>query len=196
MKIMKSKQILIFALTSLIALSQLCSCQAPAKNSGHESQWETQTPETEKNYASLEELVNSFLPEINTGESAQWEGKISDDIYTGTAHDNGKYLVCLRLIEPPRSIVPQLCEARYQFDGVRMTEPQGWMIYQTAFLDRFIDLYVKNPQDVLVKYYATFILYASKSEMEAYAKCPRVTHISSGDAFLDDNKIQETDVIG
>ena len=91
---MKSKRILPLAATALIALSLLCSCQAPAKDSEHESQWETQTPETEKSYASLEELVNSFLPEINTGESAQWEGKISDDIYTGTVHDNGKYLVC------------------------------------------------------------------------------------------------------
>ena len=194
---MKSKKLLPLVISTLMLLSLLCSCQAPAKDSEHESQWETQTPETEKSYASLEELVNSFLPEINTGESAQWEGKISDDIYTGTVHDNGKYLVCLRLIEPPRSIVPQLCEARYQFDGVRMTEAEGWMIYQAAFLDRFIDLYVKNPQDIVIgNHYATFILYASKDEIESFAKCSRVTHISSGDAFFSDNKIQETDVIG
>lgn len=187
---MKKHSTVVLALILCLSMLFHCSCQV--------KQPETDPLENITSpYTSPEELLNSFLPEINTEESIQWEGKISDDVYTGTIHDNGKYLVCLRLIEPPRSIVPQLCEARYQFDGVRMTEAEGWMIYQAAFLDRFIDLYVKNPQDIVIgNHYATFILYASKDEIESFAKCSRVTHISSGDAFFSDNKIQETDVIG
>ena len=192
---MKIKQLLSLGMSTLVLVSLLCACQAPAKDSESESQVETEN--TTSPYTSWEELLNSFLPEINTGESVQWEGKISDGVYDGTIHDNGKYLVCLSLIEPPRSIVPQLCEARYQFDGVRMTESEGWMIYQSAFLERFIELYVDNPQDVCSsKSCIAFGLYASKEEIELYAKCPRVTRVSSGDTLFDPNEAFTTDVIG
>ena len=107
-------------------------------------------------------------------------------VYEGPLHDNGKYMVCLTLsISVSETIVSDMMEARYQFDGTKINEAQSKLLCIKRQMERFTEYYVTDTKDILLNDSYTFITYASREDIEKYAKCKLVSAIISGDEVLE-----------
>ena len=194
---MKLKTLLVLGTSALMLITSLCSCQTPA-----DSETETQTEsltlkieentETEAPPQTLEELVDRILPPLDVAEDPNWEKKLLSTgnnmthVYEGPLHDNGKYMVCLTLsISVSETIVSDMMEARYQFDGTKINEAQSKLLCIKRQMERFTEYYVTDTKDILLNDSYTFITYASREEIEKYAKCKLVSAIISGDEVLE-----------
>lgn len=166
-------------------LSLLCSCQAPINGFESETQVETDTQKT------WEEVANKLIPPLNIIEDPVWEKKLSldsqgnIDVYEGKIYENGKYLISLELnFDDLADIVSQLQKTQTNIPPLTSKEYKD--LCQRIYKQRFIDIYVDYEEDVFFNpdFDLYLVMYASSSDIEHIAKCPHVSSIRSGDAFL------------
>lgn len=172
---MKLKQILTLGMSTLMLTSLLCACQAPAEDSESESQVETQAfetgkdIETEKPYASLEELIAGYLSKSGQSTETVWGPEI---VPSSVAFQKDKPAVCLYLVGFSDQTVSDFMAERQRLDGVEMQSYQAENLLLEALVEKFKQEYIKDPVDFVAHPFDNVVVvYASAADLEYYASC-------------------------
>ena len=178
---MKPKQMLLLFIGSLLLLFSLSSCQ-----SSKTLMIDPLTSESPKQ--SLIELTEEILPKPNTKEDPNWQKKINSSVYQGTVYDDNKFLVDIKLKAVYLTHVEEIIIERKNLDGKQMTYEQSQALCQQVYNNRFVKQYVEDTDEIYLFPHngsSCIAVYASKDDIERYAKCRQVKSITSGDHHIE-----------
>lgn len=150
-------------------------------------------------------LALLFLP-IDTAEDPNWESKINianppdpsiKAVFDGKVYENGKYCVYISIVRPSAEHTARYKEALHQYNHIfhEMTDEEIEYtahalisrVYYPIYTQAFIDQYITDQDDIFYtgEYTGNIVLYASREEVEQYAKCSMVAGLISGDSWLE-----------